>query len=155
MVTGGSWTLHGESTAQLHLISFFRGAFCGYCTRFMQQLNGLHAEFAELGIDLAGVSVDSKDIANAWREDNGIDKISIGYGLSQEQIEACELFASRITRGGTEMYFAEPALWLVKPDGELYLNIQSSISCGRPDLESLIGGLKRLAAEGYTLRGNA
>ena len=155
LTTDGSWSLSEETTARLRLISFYRGAFCGYCTRFMQQLNGLHADFAELGIELACVSVDPKDIATAWGEENGIDKVSIGYGLSQDQIEACELFASRVTRDGKELYFAEPALWLVRPDGELYLNIQSSISCGRPDLNSLLEGLKRLAGEGFTLRGNA
>lgn len=121
----------------------------------MQQLNGLSTDFSDLGIELAGVSVDPKDVAKAWAEDNGIDKVSIGYGLTQAQIDACGLFASRVTRDGTEMYFAEPALWLIRPDGELYLNIQSSISCGRPDLDSLLAGLKRLAGEGYTLRGNA
>ena len=155
LVGGGSLSLHGDTTSSLRLVSFYRGAFCGYCTRFMQQLSGLHAQFAELGIELAGVSVDPEGTASQWRDDNAIDNVSIGYGLTQQQIEACELFASRVTRGGKEMYFAEPALWLVKPGGELYLTIQSSISCGRPDLASLIDGLKRLAGEGYTLRGNA
>ena len=121
----------------------------------MQQLNGLHAEFAELGIELAGVSVDPKDVAKAWVVDNGIDKITIGYGLTREQIEACGLFASHFTRDGKELYFAEPALWLVKPDGELYLNIQSSISCGRPDLDSLLVGLKMLSGQGFPARGSA
>lgn len=155
VLAGGSWALREDSSARLHLISFFRGAFCGFCTRFMQQLNGLSAEFAELGIELAGVSVDPKDIAKAWAEGNGIDKISVGYGLAREQIEACGLFASHFSRDGKELYFAEPALWLVKPDGELYLTIQSSVSCGRPDLESLLVGLKLLADQGFPTRGNA
>lgn len=154
-MTGGSWTVQGETTARLRLISFYRGAFCGFCTRFMQQLNGLHADFAELGIDLAGLSVDPKDTVQAWAESNGIDKISTGYGLTQEQIKACGLFASHFTRDGKELYFAEPALWLVRPNGELYLNIQSSVSCGRPDLESLLVGLKLLAGQGFPTRGNA
>ena len=155
LTTGGSWLLSEETNARLRLISFYRGAFCGFCTRFMQQLNALQTGFAELGIELAGVSVDPKDVAKAWAEDNGIDKISIGYGLTREQIVACGLFASHFTRDGKELYFAEPALWLVKPDGELYLNIQSSVSCGRPDLDSLLVGLKLLAGQGFPARGNA
>jgi peroxiredoxin len=155
LLAGGSWSLHGGSSPSLHLISFFRGAFCGFCTRFTQQLNGLHTEFAELGIGLTAVSVDTRDVAKVWAEDNGISKVSIGYGLTQEQTEACGLFASRFTRDGKELYFAEPALWLVKPDAELLLNIQSSISCGRPDLESLVTGLKLLAGQGFPTRGNA
>ncbi len=155
LLSGGTWSLRGDSSARLHLISFYRGAFCGFCTRFMQQLNALNTDFAELDIELAGVSVDPEDIAKAWAEGNGIDKISTGYGLTREQIEACELFASHFTRDGKELYFAEPALWLVKPDGELYLNIQSSVSCGRPDLESLLTGLKLLAGQGFPTRGNA
>ena len=133
LIAGGSWVLQEGSKAQLRLISFYRGAFCGFCTRFMKQLNALHADFAELGIELAGVSVDPKDIASAWAESNGIDKVSVGYGLVREQINACGLFASHFTREGKELYFAEPALWLVRPDGELFLNIQSSVSCGRPE----------------------
>ena len=121
----------------------------------MQQLNGLHAEFAELGIEMAGASVDSKDVAKAWAEDNGIDKVSIGYGLTQKQIETCGLFASHFTRDGKELYFAEPALWLVRPDGELFLNIQSSVSCCRPGLDYLMAGLKLLAGQGFPTRGNA
>lgn len=155
LVTGDSWALHDKTDAQLRLISFTRGAFCGFCTRFVQQLNTLHAEFAELGIELAGVSVDPLDTAKAWAESNGIDRVAVGYGLVREQIEACGLFASHFTREGKELYFAEPALWLVRPDGELYLNIQSSVSCGRPDLESLLVGLKLLAGQGFPTRGNA
>ena len=155
LLAGGSWALRGDTSARLRLISFYRGAFCGFCTRFMQQLNGLNTDFAEFGIELAGVSVDPRDIAKAWAEANGIDAISIGYGLAREQIKACGLFASHFSRDGKELYFAEPALWLVKPDGELYLNIQSSVSCGRPDLESLLIGLKLLAGQGFPTRGNA
>lgn len=155
LLTGGSWSLADETKARLRLISFYRGAFCGFCTRFMQQLNGLHEDFAGLGIDLAGISVDPQDVAAAWAESNGIDKVAVGYGLTREQVEACGLFASHFTRDGKELYFAEPALWLVKPDGELYLNIQSSVSCGRPDLESLMTGLKLLADQGFPTRGNA
>lgn len=155
LLAGGSWALQPEANARLRLISFYRGAFCGFCTRFMQQLNGLHANFAELDIDLAGVSVDSRDVAQAWADKNGIDRVSIGYGLTREQIEACGIFASHFTRDGQELYFAEPALWLIRPDGELYLTIQSSVSCGRPDLESLLTGLKLLADQGFPTRGNA
>lgn len=155
LLTGGSWAIRGDSSARLRLISFYRGAFCGFCTRFMQQLNRLNSNFAELGIELAGISVDSRDVAKAWAEDNGIDRILIGYGLVQEQIKACSLFASQFSRDGKDMYFAEPALWLVRPDGELYLNIQSSVSCGRPDLASLLTGLKFLADQGFPTRGNA
>ena len=155
LLEGGTWSLHGDSSAQLRLISFYRGAFCGFCSRFMQQLNGLHAEFADLGIVLAGVSVDPRDVAKAWVEDKAIDKISVGYGFTRAQIGALGLFASHFSRDGKELYFAEPALWLVKPDGELYLNIQSSVSCGRPDLESLLIGLKLLADHGFPTRGTA
>ena len=155
LLSGGTLALRPDPGVRLRLISFYRGAFCGFCTRFMQQLNGMHAEFAELGIDLAGVSVDPKDTAEAWAEKNGIDKIAIGYGLAREQIEACGIFASHFTRDGKELYFAEPALWLVRPDGELFLSIQSSVSCGRPDLESLMTGLKLLAGQGFPTRGNA
>ena len=155
LLAGGSWTLREETNARLRLISFYRGAFCGFCTRFMQQLNGLHEDFADLGIDLAGISVDSRDVAQAWADKNEIDKVSTGYGLIREQIEACGIFASHFTRDGQELYFAEPALWLVRPDGELYLTIQSSVSCGRPDLESLLTGLKMLAGQRFPTRGNA
>lgn len=155
LVEGGTWSLHQASGAHLRLVSFYRGAFCGFCTRAMQELNGLHAQFAELDIELFGVSVDPEEVAVEWASANGIDQVSIGYGLTREQIEACGLFASHFTRDGKELYFAEPALWLVKPDGELYLNIQNSISCGRPDLESLVTGLKLLAAQGFPMRGNA
>lgn len=155
LLAGGSWALQPEANARLRLISFYRGAFCGFCTKFMQQLNGLHANFAELDIDLAGVSVDSRDVAQAWADKNGIDRVSVGHGLTRLQIEACGIFASHFTRDGQELYFAEPALWLIRPDGELYLTIQSSVSCGRPDLESLLTGLKLLAGQGFPTRGNA
>ncbi|RZF58276.1 redoxin domain-containing protein [Sphingomonas populi] len=155
LLAGGSWALQPEANARLRLISFYRGAFCGFCTRFMQQLNDLHTEFAELGIDLAGVSVDSRAVAQAWAKKNQIDKVSVGYGLLRKDVEACGIFASHFSRDGQELYFAEPALWLVKPDGELYLTIQSSVSCGRPDLESLVAGLKLLAVQGFPTRGNA
>ena len=121
----------------------------------MQQLSAMRADFAELGIDLAGISVDPRDVAEKWAQDNAIEGITVGYDLSREQIEACGIFASHFTRDGKELYFAEPALWLVRPSGELYLTIQSSVSCGRPDLESLMAGLRTLSEHGFPMRGDA
>ncbi|RZF59054.1 hypothetical protein EWE75_23855 [Sphingomonas populi] len=85
LATGGAWASRGDSSVRFLLISFYREVLCV-------------------------VSVDPKDIAQAWVEGNRIDKIPISYGLAQEQIEIFGLFASFFSRNRKEMYFTEPAL---------------------------------------------
>jgi hypothetical protein len=101
------------------------------------------------------VSNDPEDTASATVVDKNLKNIAVGYGLTREDIASCNLFASQFERGGKSLFFAEPAQWLVLPDGRLYASIQASISCGRPDLPGLLRGIGLLIEQGLPIRGDA
>lgn len=154
LLGGGRWRL-ADQPSSLTMIAFYRGSFCRFCRQFLRELDGLANEFATRDIGLLAASSDDAGEAEDLLAENGIDALPIAHGLSGNDISAWGLFASRAERDGRERLFAEPALILTKSDGSVYAVFQNSMSCARPDLQSLIEGLDLLRAHGYPIRGNA
>ncbi|AIT82174.1 hypothetical protein JI59_21875 (plasmid) [Novosphingobium pentaromativorans US6-1] len=155
LIDGSLWSLHKRDPAALTLLSFRRGNFCRYCRGHLAQLDSLVPAFEERGIEVVTVSTDGIEEAQRLRLEHGLNRLAIGHGLRQDDIEACGLFASERVMNGVRQRFAEPALWLVRPGGQLYANFQSSMSCAPNDLNLLLEGIDTLAAHGFPDRGNA
>ncbi|MHA3791134.1 redoxin domain-containing protein [Sphingomonas sp. YL-JM2C] len=146
---GDGWRLQDAALDKLLLIVFYRGSFCSFCRRAMADLDALVPQFAARGISVVAISTDTAEQAALLPVSN----IVVGHGLRVEDARRFGLFMSRANRGGTVVHFAEPALFLIRRDRTIYGIIQNSMSCGRPDLASLIEGLDILAARDFPLRG--
>lgn len=154
LVNSETWAIHERSPAALTLVSFRRGAFCRFCRTHIRDLNRLAPEFNQRGVETIVVSVDSEADAASMVVNEGITSpLQVGYGLTDADIDACGLFATRRTKGAESVRFAEPALWLVRPGGTLYATFQSSMSCAPPDLNSLLEGIDILAEQNFPDRG--
>jgi hypothetical protein len=150
LASGGRWTLDGTDY-DLALIGVMRGYFCTYCHDSLLDLDR-HAEaFRGIGIDVLTTSTDDSATAEKMTRELGLARLSVGFGLTLTDIRRLGLFATE--RQGK--IFAEPAILMARRGGTVYAVFQTSISCGRLDIERLLEGLQLLAPAGFPLRGNA
>lgn len=155
LLDGSRWSLHARRPTTLTLVSFHRGRFCKYCRSHLAELARLVPAFEHRGIEVVAVSTDTIEEAARLRDELGGARLAIGHSLRQEDIDACGLFASERAFDGVTLRFAEPALWLVRPGGQLYANFQNSMSCAPNDLNLLLEGIDTLAPHGFPDRGTA
>lgn len=124
------------------LIVVYRGKHCPICTRYLREVNEIVAPLKELGIEIVAISADSEARATDQIAEVNPD-YAVGYGLSVEQMQSLGLYISSPRHGmDVEGPFAEPGLFLVNEEGELRMVDIANVPFLRPQLGSLVGGLK-------------
>ena len=123
---GDRWALANEKPEKLALLAFYRGVFCPICRVWLGDLDRLVPEFEKRGVSVIALSCDKEDGAATALKDWGLKQLRVGYALDVEDARRAGLYVSEgrgvnPATGQTEpMLFAEPALLLVRPEGELY-----------------------------------
>jgi len=154
----GPWSLSEQDPENFTMVVFYRGLHCPICSKYLAELNKLADDFAEVGVSVLAVSSDSEDRAQQAREGWGLDKINLGYGLSVDQARDWGLHRSA-GRGKTSIgieepaEFAEPGLYLVRPDNSLYWGQVSTMPFARPHFREILGALGFALANDYPARG--
>lgn len=134
---GGRLTLGGEQD-KWQLIYVYRGKHCPVCVRFLPKLSDMVPRFEELGIAVTAISADPEQKAAAMAKD-GNYQFQLGYGLTVEQMRQLQVYISAPrTPPETDRPFAEPAYFIVRPDGTLQVVSISNSSGARPDLDFLL-----------------
>jgi peroxiredoxin len=157
---GTQWTLAEQNPEQFSLIAFYRGLHCPKCKVSLGDLERKLKDFEALGVEAIAISSDTKDRAEQAREDWGLEGLGLGYDLSIEQARAWGLYIST-SLGTTSAGFEEPALFnepgvfLVRPDGTLYLATVQSMPFVRPHYSELLQAVKFVVERGYPARGEA
>ncbi|MEQ1755906.1 MAG: redoxin domain-containing protein [Micropepsaceae bacterium] len=149
---GGGEFILGEG-GRWQLLVVYRGQHCPLCKQYLNTLNELFATFSELDFDVAALSTDlaeqaETDVAKfGWR-------FPIAFGLGVEEAHQLGLYVSH-PRSPTETPrpFAEPGLFVVNPEGKLQVVETSNAPFARPDLKTLLQGLKFIKESGYPVRG--
>lgn len=154
LIDGTGWSVETSTPQSLTMLSIYRGAFCSFCRRHLLELEAMAGRFAERGVDIVATSADPADTAKAMAADLGLKQIRVGCGADLAVLSRSGVFITEVKRNGVAMRFAEPSLWLVRPDRRLYAIFQGSMSCARPDLASLLEGIEMLAGQGFPPRGN-
>ena len=122
----GRWSLAREKPARLALLAFYRGIFCPICRTWVADLDRLVPDFEKRGVSVIALSCDRKEGAERAVAEWGLKNLRVGYKLDVEDARKAGLYISegRGLNPGSglkePMLFAEPALMLVKPEGELY-----------------------------------
>lgn len=124
------------------MIVVYRGKHCPVCTRYLREVDEVVTPLKELGIEVVAVSADSKE-----RATDQIAEISPGYpvayGLTLEQMTALGVYVSSPRHGiDVEGPFAEPGLFVVNEDRELRMVDIANAPFLRPQLSSVVGGLR-------------
>lgn len=151
LVGGSDFTLAGEMGWRLLVV--YRGKHCPLCKKYLATLNGLLQEFEAAGIKVGAVSADPREKAEAEVKEEGW-RFPVAYDMSLEQMRQLGLYISDPrSPQETDRPFAEPAVFAVNPDGKVHVVDISNAPFSRPDLASLLSGLKFIQEKDYPIRG--
>ena len=105
-------------------------------------------------------STDSQERAAEAKAEWGLPNLTVGYGVSIEKARAWGLYVST-SRGKTSAgieeppLFAEPGIFLVKPDATLYWASVSTMPFARPHFADIAGAIDFAVSKSYPARGEA
>lgn len=154
MTDSGQFQLSQRLGDNFTLLLFYRGLHCPICKMQLRELQRKISDFAERGIDVVAISMDSEKRAKKSAEEWGIDDLMLGYGLSEHDARALGLYISASRPDSPEPdIFSEPALFLVRPDQTLYFASVQSMPFTRPPLDQLLQGVDYALEHDYPARG--
>jgi peroxiredoxin len=159
-VGGGRWSLAAQKPQNFTMVVFYRGLHCPVCRRYTSELNGMIKEFDKRGVSTVITSTDAKERAAEAKEKWKLPKLTVGYGLSIDKAREWGLYISSsrgMTSAGIEEppLFAEPGLFLVKPDGTLYWSNVSTMPFARPHFNEIGAAIDFAVSKNYPARGEA
>ena len=149
---GGRWALAEEKPDKLALLAFYRGAFCPICRVWLADLDRLVPEFEKRGVSVIALSCDRKDAAEKSVADWGLKNLRVGYDLEVEDARRAGLYISegRGLNPGSglkeTMLFAEPAVLLARPEGELYAAWIQSVPFARVHIAEILTAVDNFIA---------
>jgi peroxiredoxin len=157
---GGRWKLAEQKPQNFSMIVFYRGLHCPVCRKYTGELNGLIEDFNKRGVSTLVVSTDTKERAEQAKTQWGLPDLTIGYGVSIEKAREWGLYVSTsrgVTSAGIEEppLFAEPGLFLVRPDATLYWASYSTMPFARPHFNEILQGIDFAVSKNYPARGEA
>lgn len=136
------------------MIVVYRGRHCPICTRYLKELDQIVAPLATLGIEVLAVSADSEERASDQITEAGTG-FDVGYGLTVEQMQHLGLYISSPRHGmDVEGPFAEPGLFVVNEARELRMVDIANVPFLRPQLDSIVNGLKFMRGMSETFPAN-
>ncbi len=151
----GSFDLSSDHGGNGTLLFFYRGLHCPICIGQMKVFEEMQDRITGLGLAGAMISTNDADMARQAAERAGVAKARIGYGLGLRA--ARDDWKMLISEGaGTETeaaFYTEPATYLVKADGSLYVSWLQSVPFARPTVEMIVEGLEARLPKGYPVRG--
>lgn len=153
-VGGGEITLGEPSGGRdWQIIVVYRGLHCPICKRYLAQLEGLQEQFHAAGVDVVAVSGDPQAKAEAMVSEMNLS-LPMGYDLSVAQMRALGLYVSDPRSAQeTDRPFPEPGLFLVNAAGNIQIVDVSNAPFARPDLESILNGIRFIRDKDYPVRG--
>ena len=158
LVGGGSWNLSDQSPENFTMIVFYRGLHCPICGNYMRDLDRKLADFKEAGVEVVVISSDGKDRAEQAKVDWKLENVTIGYDLDLDKAREWGLYIST-SRGKTSTgfvepdLFSEPALYLVRPNGELFFGTVQTMPFARPNFGDILNAVKFVVEKDYPGRG--
>lgn len=150
---GGSWSLADQSPKNYTMVLFYRGLHCPICAQYLTQLDQKLGVFEQMGVEAIAISGDSQDKAQQLQAQANLKNLTLGYGLTPEEMRRWGLYLSKGHFGKEPTLFSEPALFLIQPDGRLYLADIGTHPFARVDLDLLAKGLEFVIAANYPFRG--
>ena len=151
---GGTLTLGVPQGAHdWQLVVVYRGLHCPLCKKYLAQLDGMLSDFSALGVDVVALSGDPEEKAAAMVAEKALD-MTVGYGLSIAQMAALGLYISDPrSPKETDRPFPEPGLFVINGAGDIQILDISNAPFARPDLASLLNGIRFIRENDYPVRG--
>ncbi|MCK0128859.1 redoxin domain-containing protein [Erythrobacter sp. F6033] len=137
------------------MVVVYRGKHCPLCTRYLNELEAVVPQLAELGVEVVAVSADPQERAMTHLAEIP-HSFPVGFDLSIEQMQQLGLYISHPrSPEESDRPFAEPGLFVVNEEGHLQIVDLSNIPFARPDLNAMVQGIGfvRNPANNYPIRG--
>jgi len=151
--TVGGGELSPATQEGWRMVVVYRGKHCPLCKQYLDTLNGLHAGYRDAGISVMAVSGDPLEKADAQVSSQDL-AFAVGYDLGIAQMRQLGLYVSEPrSPQETDRPFPEPGLFVINPDDQLQIIDVSNAPFARPDLASLLDGLKFIQDKHYPIRG--
>jgi peroxiredoxin len=157
-VTHGDYTLASDAPEAFSLVVFYRGLHCPICLKYLLELGRLLPDFAQRGVKVIAVSSDTAERAAAMADKLKAPDLRVGHSLPLPVARAWGLYTST-SRGTTSTgleepaLFAEPGVFIVRPDGTLYYGAVQTMPFARPHFDELLAALDFAIAKNYPARG--
>ncbi len=154
----GLFALAADAPEKFSLVVFYRGLHCPICLKYLLELGRLLPEFDKRGVKVIALSSDTRERAQAMADKLKAPALRIGYGLPLAVSRGWGLYLSS-SRGTTSIgidepaLFAEPAVYLVRPDGTLYYGAVQTMPFARPHFDELLAAIDFAVAKDYPARG--
>lgn len=149
---GGELDLGGNGAWRMVIV--YRGKHCPICKRYLSGIEALQGEIDDLGLEVVAVSGDSEEQAQAVADETGV-KIPVGYGLTRAQMQQLGLYVSTPRPNETDHEFPEPGMFVVNDQGQVQIVDISNAPFARPEIASILRGIKFIQEKGYPIRGTA
>lgn len=154
----GDFSLAVEAPQQFTMLVFYRGLHCPICLKYLLELGRLLPEFDKRGVSVLALSSDTRERAQAMADKLAAPSLRIGHGLSLAVAREWGLYVSTsrgVTSTGMEepALFAEPGIFLLRPDATLYYGAVQTMPFARPHFDELLGALDFAVAKDYPARG--
>lgn len=138
---GGGEITVGGTKENWTLLVVYRGKHCSRCKKYLGILNDMRAEWMDAGFDIAVVSADTQEKAQADCDEFGW-AFDLGYALSEDQMSTLGVYVTEpLSPQETDRRFAEPGVFVIRPDGSILLISISNGPSARPDLAELLDGM--------------
>jgi peroxiredoxin len=122
---------------------------------YLGALNDMAADFAAKGVEIVALSADPVEKAETDKAEMAID-LAVAYNLDLDTMRSWGLFISAPRSDQeTDRPFAEPALFLLRPDGTIQIIDISNAPFVRPDLSYVLRGVSAAIDNGYPVRGTS
>ncbi len=154
----GNFTLSEDAATNYTLVVFYRGLHCPICLKYLLELGRLQPEFDKRGVKVIALSSDGQERAQAMAAKLGAPGLRVGYGLGLASAREWGLYIST-SRGTTSIgieepaLFAEPGVFIVRPDATLYYGAVQTMPFARPHFDELLAAIDFALAKGYPARG--
>ncbi|MEO1168716.1 MAG: peroxiredoxin-like family protein [Pseudomonadota bacterium] len=153
LVGGGTFDLTESDAENFTLLVFYRGLHCPICKMQLNDLQDHLGKLQERGVRTVAVSMDSEERAEQSKDDWGLGKLDMAYGMDEATARSFGLYISTAISDTEPDTFSEPGLMLVRPDGNLYMASVQSIPFTRPPLDQLLTGIDYALNKDYPARG--
>jgi peroxiredoxin len=155
LLRGGTYRLSDQRPRLFTMAVFFRGLHCPVCRAQLSELERQLDEIDESGIEVIAVSGETRERTTTLAEEWKLERLPLGYGLTEEQMRAWGLFVSHGINESELPLFNEPGLFLISPDHTVYYESILSMPVGRPRLGDLLDGIRYWTSHDYPARGEA
>lgn len=154
-VDGARFTLSDSRPPAFTLIVAYRGLHCPICKTYLRDLDRKLSDFEKLGVAVVTISTDDRTRATQTKQDWGLGRLMIAYDFAIDEARRWNLYISAGIKDEEPPLFAEPGLFLIRPDQTLYAASIQTMPFARPQISEVLGAVKFVTEHNYPARGEA